>query len=86
MTTHNLKTWPEHWDAVRARMKTFEVRRNDRGFQVGDTLHLLRWCPRRNGILPANDAAALIIEHVTYVLEGGQFGIEPGFVVLGLAP
>jgi|CXWL01.1.fsa_nt_gi hypothetical protein len=40
--THELKTLPQYWDAVQRGEKTFEVRRDDRGFQKGDVLELVR--------------------------------------------
>lgn len=84
---HVLKTWPEYFDAVRDGRKTFEVRRDDRdGFAVGDILRLLRYNPTTGeytlsagGEYPQN-----VTRVVCYVLPGGVFGIEPGFVVLGL--
>jgi len=44
---HELKTWPEFWDAIRIGAKTFELRFDDRGFAVGDVLELRRWRPNR---------------------------------------
>ena len=44
-TTHNLKCWPEPFAAVANGIKTFEVRRDDRPYAVGDTLILREWCP-----------------------------------------
>ncbi len=81
---HTLNTWPEYWDAVRSGRKTFEARRNDRGFRVGDILELLRWCPHCNDIAPAADGVGMARRRIEYILTGGQFGIEPGFVVLGI--
>ena len=43
MATHELKTLLEFYRAVECGAKTFEVRRNDRGFMIGDVLHLLEW-------------------------------------------
>lgn len=37
---HHLKTFPEYFNAVENGTKPFEVRKNDRNYQVGDTLHL----------------------------------------------
>jgi hypothetical protein len=39
---HELKTDPEAFDAVASGAKTFELRRNDRDYQVGDVLVLKR--------------------------------------------
>jgi len=43
--THNLKTWPKFFAMVRSGRKTFELRVNDRNFQVGDMLVLREWDP-----------------------------------------
>ena len=40
---HGLKIRPKYFDAVRSGEKTFELRRNDRDFRVGDYLALNEW-------------------------------------------
>lgn len=83
---HYLKTQAEYWDAVESGAKTFEVRKDDRGFQRGDILILQRLCPITGGL----DTGATrfktrdIRRRVTWILTGGKFGIEPGYVVMGL--
>ena len=42
---HNLKTWPEYFKLMIEGKKTFELRKNDRDFQVGDRLDLLEYNP-----------------------------------------
>lgn len=42
---HILKIWPQYYCRVADGSKTFEVRKNDRGFQPGDEVHLLEWDP-----------------------------------------
>lgn len=81
MATHNLKTWPPFFEAVLEGRKTFELRRDDRGFEVGDVLQLQEWNP---------EAAALtgrvVDRQVAYLVRNvPEFGLQPGFVVLGLA-
>lgn len=105
MTTHTLKTLRSYWRALANGTKTFEVRRNDRDFAVGDTLVLECWAPdpdqRLHELHPchkdnperhvyaseswATDTARLRFE-VTYILHGGDHGIERGYCVLGLRP
>ena len=75
--THYLKTLPEYWDAIHMGLKTFEVRRDDRGFAPGDFLALHRGTDVSKG-------SSILMREITYILRGGQFGIEPGFVVMGL--
>ncbi|PGQ52656.1 DUF3850 domain-containing protein [Bacillus cereus] len=40
---HNLKINKEFFSPVVEQIKTFEIRRNDRGFQVGDKIVLNEW-------------------------------------------
>jgi hypothetical protein len=42
---HDLKTWPEHFKYIKTGIKTFEIRENDRGFEVGDILNLREFSP-----------------------------------------
>jgi len=44
---HELKTWPDPFVALRCGRKTFEFRRDDRGFDPGNVLVLKEWVPRR---------------------------------------
>ncbi len=92
--THELKLDAAYFDAVKSGAKNFAVRRDDRGFQRGDVLRLHKWGPNwvagRITYLNASGEAvhwsdaATIRRRISYVLTGGQFGIEPGYVVLGL--
>jgi len=43
--SHELKSWPEHFQKVLSKEKTFEFRRNDRDFQIGDYVTLLEFIP-----------------------------------------
>lgn len=45
MATHRIKSWPEYFEPVAARIKTFEKRENDRGYRPGDTIVLEEWDP-----------------------------------------
>ena len=80
MAEHVLKCNAEYYDAIADGRKNFEVRRDDRGFQCGDVL-ILRPVDKY-GIFIGSGS---IRRRITYILTGGQFGIEPGYVVMGLA-
>lgn len=84
---HTLKTWPQYFDAIERGEKPFEVRRDDRGFQRGDVLVLQRTYPESLHTVETDHQGRVkreIRRRITYVLTGGQFGIMPGYVVLGL--
>ncbi|MBI9069695.1 MAG: DUF3850 domain-containing protein [Salinivirgaceae bacterium] len=77
--THKLKIYPEYFVEVLLGTKPFEVRKNDRDFKIGDTLHLLEYCPDKKEF--TGDSCA---RTVSYVLKGGSFGVEKSYVILGL--
>ncbi|WP_331384989.1 DUF3850 domain-containing protein [Bacillus badius] len=43
---HELKIYPQYFKAVVSGKKSFEIRKNDRDFKVGDTLLLHEFDPR----------------------------------------
>jgi ASC-1-like (ASCH) protein len=84
MTLHELKTWPEYFQAVARGDKTFEVRKNDRDFRVGDELLLKEYQPSYACLDREYYTGRVLHRYVSYVLHGGNFGIEEGYVILGL--
>lgn len=76
---HYLKVWPPYFDRLSSYDKTFEVRKNDRDFQTGDTLELAEYDPQTKTY-----SGRTATRHVSYILHGDQFGIEKGYCVLGL--
>lgn len=85
---HELKTLARYWDAVARGEKTFEVRKNDRAFQTGDILELVKMDNegRYYEYDPTRPYEKKVLRFaISYLLQGGQFGIEPHYCVLGLA-
>jgi hypothetical protein len=83
---HELKTWPEFYIPIVSGEKTFELRKDDRGFKVGDILRLREWRRLRivDGIAEGEYTGRETRRYVSYVLSG--MGLEPGVVCMGLAP
>lgn len=76
---YSLKILEVFADDILVGYKTFEVRKNDRGFQKGDTVKFT--CVDEDG----NRLQHLINDkeyEITYVLNG--WGIKNGYVVFGI--
>lgn len=86
MRVHELKTWPPCFRAILEGRKTFEVRKNDRAFDEGDEMWLREFDPGRTSTLCRDGSytGREIRASVTYVMRGGDFGVERGFAVLGI--
>ena len=76
---HDLKCWPSLWEAIADGRKTFEWRRDDRGFAVGDQLVLREWDPETQEYTRRH-----ITVDVTYCLHGPVFGIPDGFALMSI--
>jgi len=82
---HELRCWPQFFQAVWDGDKTFEVRRDDRGFEVGHALMLREYDPELDERAAGERYTGReLTASVTYVLRGNGFGVESGFVVLGI--
>ena len=78
--THELMSWPACFAAVKAGNKPFDVREKDQNFLLGDILVLREFDPDSGEY-----TGQTINRWVSYVLEGGLFGIQPGWCVLGFS-
>lgn len=78
---HTIKIKESFAEAVLDGDKTFEVRKNDRGYQKGDSIKFI--------VLYDSDGCEMIdhplskcLYEITYVLSG--WGIEDGYCVFGI--
>lgn len=79
---HELKTWKEYFQLMVDGTKQFELRKNDRGFKVGDTLLLKEYDKEKETYTGRN-----LHQKITYLLYGADaevFGLKEGFCILGL--
>ena len=73
---HYLKTETEYYQAVEKGLKKFELRKNDRNFQIHDMLYLEETV---NGIYTGRKLQPMEIK---YILQGGKYGLEEGYCIL----
>lgn len=75
---HRLKTWPEYFEKVASGEKTFEIRKNERDFVVGDILVLEEFNP--DLLLYTG---RVIKKEVTYILSDPTF-VKEGFIIMAM--
>ncbi len=71
---HKLKILPEYYNAVSEGIKTFEIRKNDRDFQLGDIVMLQEY--DESGFRGRN-----ILVEIVYITDYEQ---KDNYVVLGI--
>jgi hypothetical protein len=76
--THELKCLGDFFEPVIRGEKKFELRKDDRGFAAGDTLHLREWSPRKG--YSGRDAKA----EVLYLVGGPLFGLRKNYVCMSI--
>lgn len=75
---HDLKIWPEYFEAVRSGLKAFEIRKNDRDFHVGESIHLREYDPNTEEFTGRS-----VLRLITYIIEGPPYAAE-GYAVMSI--
>lgn len=78
MKVHKVKIRPEYYEPVMNGKKTFEVRYNDRDYQVGDALLLREWDE-------SGYSGGESLFDISYVLKDFD-AIKQGYVILSIMP
>ena len=74
------KCLPEYYQAVLKRTKTFEIRKDDSDYEVGDILELQEW----NG---KEYTVHKISREITYILRDAEkYGLQEGYCILAIQP
>ncbi len=79
MRTHRLKTWPGPFAAILSGVKRYEIRENDRGFSVGDTLQLVEYDQTRRC-----ETGRELSVMVLYMSPGGTWGLPSNLCVMSI--
>ena len=88
MKLHELKIKHKYLTKVTCGIKTFELRKNDRDYQVGDLIRFIDIGP----IIPINDKLFCeeridydTLYKITYILKDvPEYGLEEGYCILGI--
>lgn len=79
---HRLKTVQPFFDDVKSGKKSFEIRFNDRNYQIGDTLVLEEY---DDTAFTAGYTGQVLRKTITYVLKDcPHYGLRDGYCILGL--
>lgn len=79
IVVHELKISPEYFDAVAKGIKQFELRKDDRNFQVGDFVTLKEY---DNGAYTGRQLRNMPISYV--LRDCPQYGLQEGYCIIGL--
>lgn len=72
---HDLKTESKYFRMVKDGLKTFEVRKNDRHYKVGDRIRL-------HEVVNGQETGDVLPELViAYVFYGGEYGLDPEYCI-----
>ena len=72
------KILPEYFRAVKDRVKTFELRKDDSDYQVGDILKLREWDGEKY-------TGNVQFRQITYILRDcPEYGLQQGFCILAI--
>lgn len=81
--THKLKILPHYLDRILSGQKRFEIRKNDRDFQVGDWVQLIETFDENWDVSKPRPINARSVQvQIIYISDFEQ---KPGYVVFGFA-
>lgn len=82
MRTHVLKIREPYFSDILNGLKTFEIRKNDRNYKVGDRLTLQLY-PYSNDITKEKELSV----EITYILKDiPEYGLDKDYCILGFKP
>jgi Domain of unknown function (DUF3850) len=76
---HTLKIAPVYFAPVKERIKTWEIRKNDRDFQVGDILDLKEYDVNHNEFTGRG-----CYRTIKYILNGPGYGLAEGYCIMSI--
>lgn len=84
MKLHELKIKDEFFKEVLRENKTFELRKNDRDYQVGDLIHFVD-IDGNNHIIGKPSYNKKLVFQITYILQNVQeYGLDKDYCILAI--
>jgi hypothetical protein len=87
MSLHRVKTWRSYFADIRSGLKSFDLRRDARKYQVGDVVVFCEWDEKRKAYTGEETS-----KRICYKIEGVGIGaiaplagLSHGYCILGLA-
>jgi len=81
MAGHILKTWPKPFQDILNGTKKYELRKDDRGFDVGDFLTLREWDPKTKQYT----GRVILVKVIHITRYSDKFdGLKDNFVIMGI--
>lgn len=80
---HDVKIWPAFFHRVLSGAKRFEVRRNDRGYKIGDGMLLREWF-EPNGVDLGHYSGREVRVIILDLMETELMFVMPGYVILSI--
>jgi hypothetical protein len=87
MNVHKLKTDPVVFEQVHCGVKTFEIRFDDRHYEVGDILILQKTAYSSADMkagAPLQYTGGEIARQVTHLMRGPVYGLAEGWVIMSI--
>jgi len=78
-TVHELKISPKYYDDVVHNNKRFEIRKDDRNYQVGDLVTLKEY---ENGLYTGRKMVNIPIRYI--LRNAPEYGLKEGYCILGI--
>lgn len=76
---HAIKVWSVFYEAIKNGSKTFEIRKNDRGYLPGDYLQLMEYDNRKQSLTGAE-----MFKEVPYIIYGPDWGLPADMCVMSI--
>ena len=77
---HELKTWPKFFKQIEKGYKHFELRKDDRDYNVGDTLRLIEFDPK----MSYRTGKCIDCEVTSILRKSIEFGLMDGYCIMSI--